>query len=343
MSYLFDYARAFSGFLTRRNLKHLIAHVTNSCNFRCEHCFIDFAPDKDMKLDQFKALAKQVGPLFWLDIGGGEPFLRKDLADIVCSFDAKVVQIPSNGSLHDQMIEQVKWMKSRSSAEIGVSFSLDGLEKTHGKIRGQEKSWDQVWTAFELLREIGGVPVKINTVLTNHNKDEIIDLMKEVRRRGPDFHSIIFVRGESQDQDVALPEIEELRRLEPEIFSILETYDYGAGKVSAHILRNYHRYLWSISIKTIVEKRQVIPCLGGEAHMVVWSDGGVSSCELLENIGDLKTQTWNDILESDARRAQLRAIKNGECHCTHNCAILDSVFFSPTCMPKLLFKTIRAS
>jgi len=340
---MLDYAGAFGSFLIRRNLKHLIAHVTNSCNFRCEHCFIDFSSQRDMKLDQFKALGKQVGPLFWLDIGGGEPFLRKDLADIVCSFDAKVVQIPSNGSLHDQMVEQVKLMKKNSPAEIGVSFSLDGLEETHGKIRGQEKSWSQVWEAFEILRNIGDIPIKINTVLTNHNKDEIIDLMKEVRRRGPDFHSIILFRGEPLKEGVGLPEIAELQRLEPEIFSILKTYDYGAGKASAHILRNYHQYLWDISLKTIVEKRQIIPCLGGSAHMVAWSNGNVSSCEMLESVGNVQEQSWNEILKSDAYREQHRSIKAGECHCTHNCAMLDSVFYNPSCVSKLLFKKSKVS
>ena len=58
-------------------------HVTNACNFRCDHCFVDFeSPKRDLKLDVYQQLAADSPPLMWLDIGGGEPFLRKDLADI---------------------------------------------------------------------------------------------------------------------------------------------------------------------------------------------------------------------------------------------------------------------
>ena len=107
-----DFARTFGTYLLQRNLQHLIIHVTNHCNFRCEHCFIDFSPKKDLKLPQFQEIARQVGPLFWLDIAGGEPSLRKDLADIVAAFDAKVVQIPSNGSLPDLLIPALERIKT---------------------------------------------------------------------------------------------------------------------------------------------------------------------------------------------------------------------------------------
>jgi molybdenum cofactor biosynthesis enzyme MoaA len=44
--------------------------------------------------------------LFWLDIAGGEPFLRKDLAEIVSCFNFEVLQIPTNGSLPELIIKQ---------------------------------------------------------------------------------------------------------------------------------------------------------------------------------------------------------------------------------------------
>ena len=91
----------------RRNLQHMIVHVTNHCNFRCEHCYIDFSPKKDLTLAELSDLGKRVGRLFWLDIGGGEPFLRKDLAEIIASFDHQVVQIPTNGSLPELVLENL--------------------------------------------------------------------------------------------------------------------------------------------------------------------------------------------------------------------------------------------
>ncbi len=50
MSGLLKFGLSFGEYLVKRNLKHLIAHVTNHCNFRCAHCFIDFSPKRDMDL-----------------------------------------------------------------------------------------------------------------------------------------------------------------------------------------------------------------------------------------------------------------------------------------------------
>ncbi len=170
MSGMLNFGINFGEYLIKRNLRHLIAHVTNHCNFRCQHCFINFSPREDLKLAHFEKIGRETGRFFWLDIGGGEPFLRKDLAEIVASFRAGVVQIPSNGSLPDLMMDQLKRMKRLSDAEIAVSLSLDGLEATHERVRGEKGNWKQVWSTFERLREMDGISIKINTVITNNNK-----------------------------------------------------------------------------------------------------------------------------------------------------------------------------
>lgn len=337
---IFDFASSFAQYLIEQNLQHLIVHVTNHCNYRCDHCFIDFAAKQDMKLEQYQSLAKQVGKLFWLDIAGGEPFLRLDLADIIAAFDTKVVQIPSNGSLPDRAIAQLEKAKQLTNAEISVSLSLDGLKETHDHIRNHQGSWEQVWETFARLRAMGGISIKINTVINKENAHEILDLMHEVRRHEPDFHSIILLRGDPMDPSFGLPALSDLRSIAKEIFAILATYDYGRNAIAASILRNYHKYLWNISLKTLEQKTQVIPCLAGRAHKVVWGDGGVSSCEMLPTIGNVNAQSWQEISNSEALKQQVADIKAKKCYCTHNCAMLDSIFFNPANIPNLIYQKI---
>ncbi|MBF0382247.1 MAG: radical SAM protein [Magnetococcales bacterium] len=337
MNDITEYGISLTKFLFKKNLRHLILHVTNNCNFRCSHCFVDFTRKKDLTLEQYQTIARDCGPIFWLDIGGGEPFLRKDLAKIIASFKASVVGIPTNGSLLEQTVEQIKQLKSLVGSELIVGFSLDGLAATNDRIRKQEGNWDQVWETFAALRQLGGVSLKITTVLCNQNMEEIIPLMKEVQSRKPDFHSVILVRGNPMDPDVTLPPVDELRRLGPEIFEILQKYDYGKGRLSSTILKNYHRFLWQTTLRTLEEKRQIIPCLGGSAHSVVWGDGRVSSCEMLEEVGNINETSFKEILQSDGYKNQLQFIKDKKCHCTHNCAMLDSIFFNPACISRLFF------
>jgi len=331
----------FTQFLLKQNLQHMIVHVTNRCNFRCQHCFIDFSPKDDLALEHYQRLAGQIGKLFWLDIGGGEPFLRNDLADIVASFKSEIVQIPTNGSLQNKIIETVKQLKKDFKGELTISLSIDGLRERHERIRKAKGNWDQVWCIFEKLRQLGGVKLKINTVVNQENYQELIDLMREVRRRNPDFHSIILLRGDPLNPEYKLPPIEELHKLAPRIFEILESYDYGKGGLTARILRNYHRYLWNLSLETIKQRTQVIPCLASRAHMVMLGNGDVSSCEMLSPIGSIKEKSWNEIMQSEAFVKQKQDIKDKKCFCTHNCAMFDSILFRPASVPHLVYEKLK--
>ena len=334
-------AKSMGSYLLKNDFKHMILHVTNLCNFRCEHCFVEFdnANKKDRELSQYEKLGSEMGPLFWLDIGGGEPFLRKDLPEIISYFDSKVVHIPTNGMLSDRIFKICTEIKKKVNSELIIGISVDGLKETHNKIRKNKKSWDNLWKTYEKIKNIDGVSVKICTVITNTNIEEIIPLMKYVHSRGVDFHSVILLRGETIDDHVELPSLDKLNQLAPKMFEILKLYDYGRSKISAGLLRNFHKFLWKNSIETIKKETQVIPCLAGKAHIVAWGDGNVSSCEMLPPVGSLKFQSMNEIISSKAFKNQVKYIEDKKCACTHNCAMLASTFFNPKNWPKLLYQS----
>jgi MoaA/NifB/PqqE/SkfB family radical SAM enzyme len=337
------FAFHFADYLLRRKLKHIIVHVTNRCNMRCRHCFVDFSSKDEMSLNEFRSLAEQVGRLLWVDISGGEPFMRDELADIVSSFRADVITIPTNGYLTDRIPLVLEDIKERIGSELVISISIDGLKDTHDRLRQKSGSWDKAWETFEIVRGMKGVSVKINTVLSAANAEEILELMRLVRRKEPDFHSVILLRGSPADNDSALPSIETLESLAPEILRVLSTYKYGQGPISARILRSYHRYMWDVSLRTLRENRQVVPCLAGSAHMVVYANGGVSSCELLGPVGNIREYTIEELMNSSEFKDQRRAIQEGKCSCTHNCALLDSIILRPSSIPRLLIKGANTS
>ncbi len=68
----------YGDYYLSKKFKHIILHVTNHCNFRCSHCFVDFTnPQKDLKLNHYENISKKINNLFWLDVAGGEPFFKK--------------------------------------------------------------------------------------------------------------------------------------------------------------------------------------------------------------------------------------------------------------------------
>jgi len=65
----------------------LILFLTSVCNLTCEHCFYWRSLNKkdDLTVEEIFALARELGRIENLNLGGGEPFLRNEFAAI-CRF-----------------------------------------------------------------------------------------------------------------------------------------------------------------------------------------------------------------------------------------------------------------
>ena len=155
-----------------------------------------------------------------MDIAGGEPFLKKNLYEMVNLFKKQIVTIPTNGWLKQNILDQIELMNK--DCEIVINLSLDGLEENHNIIRKNKQSWEKVWDTFEALKKINNIKIRFISVIHQDNYHEIIELMKLVQKRGADFHSVILLRGDPLDPSVKLPEMDELKKLGKDIFNILD-------------------------------------------------------------------------------------------------------------------------
>ncbi len=318
---------------------HLILHVTNICNFRCNHCFVEFEKKPiDLSLEEVKTIADQFKNLIWLDIGGGEPFLRSDLHQIVGMFDAEEISIPTNGWFTERILEQLKKIgEARGLERLILTISVDGLPDTHDEIRAKKGSFRKLEETFRQVRaNFPELRIKINTVLNQRNKDEIIDLMNYVKENlNPDFHGILFLRGSPLNNTYALPDVEEIRRLEDRIYEVQQKYHYGRTGMLGKIQKNYQSIKREIANLIVEEKRQVIPCFGGQAHLVIYADGRVAPCELLPAAGSIRTSPLSEILSGPEFGGAVKKIKAGDCHCTHDCNFMENILFNFKLYPKL--------
>ena len=69
-------------------------------------------------------------------------------------------------------------------------------------------------------------------------------------------------------------------------------------------------------------------------------NGDVSSCEMLPSVGNVREKSWDEILGGEALKQQRQDITDKKCHCTHNCAMLDSILFRPASLPHLLHEKV---
>ena len=167
-------------------------HITERCNFRCEHCYQENYDTPEMSLEQMEEVLKQFVALLkkWeipsrraeLTITGGEPFIRKDFYQ----FLAKVHEysenyhwaILSNGSFVNR--ENVKILKSFKIS--GFQVSLEGLEENNDKIRGK----GNFKKALEALKILAGegIPAIASMTVTKENLTDVFPLTKVLSRIG---------------------------------------------------------------------------------------------------------------------------------------------------------------
>jgi MoaA/NifB/PqqE/SkfB family radical SAM enzyme len=338
---LFTVAQEAILFRFRDKIAHLILHVTNRCNFKCHHCFVD-QQDKtpELTLAEIDQIADELNDLIWLDIGGGEPFLRDDLHEILGKFRACEYSIPTNGWSTERILRSLgKISEAIELNRLILTMSLDGFPKTHDAIRRQPGSFARARETYFLIRQhFPQLRIKFNTVLHNHNIQEIIPFMRMVQEEmQPAFHSILFLRGVPQDSGYLLPASQEIYNLEEQLLSIQNKYHYGRKGLLSRVQKNYQAVKRDICNRIINQKKQLIPCLAGQAHAVIYPSGGVAPCELLPEIGSVREKPLKNILTSPEWKKAIHDIKSKKCYCTHDCNMLENVLYNFSLYPRFLF------
>lgn len=324
-------------FRLRGGVQHLIVHVTDRCPLRCRTCFVRPEPGvEQIGPADLAPFVRALGRVGMVDLGGGEPFLRDDLPAFAALFPrASGFGIPTCGWDAGVIVPKVRDVLAVVPPKrLFIVLSLDGFEATNDSIRGAG-TFARALETLRVLRAVPGLRVKVNTVLCRQNAGQLLDFMRFIRAERPWFHSILLVRGDPRDPDCALPSVDALEGLVPEIARIQNEYAEGP-QFRRRIQQRYVRLLWDTSLRILREQRMPVPCLAGRAHLVIYANGDVAPCELLPPVGNIRRQSPAEILHSDALRAAVAAVRRGACHCTHNCNMVENLLFSPRTYPRLL-------
>lgn len=323
--------------LLRPHLNHVIVHVTDRCNLRCKTCFIDFGR-KDLSVEEAEVLARKLGHIPALDIGGGEPFLHRDLPGICRALSFGSVTIPTNGQFKERVVSSVEALLREHPGKVTIALSLDGPREINDAVRG-EGAFNRALETYHALRALPGLVLKVNTVLCNRNVTGIVDFARQVRELSPDFHSILLLRGEPlAPHEIQLPPLSLIRETTPALFEVLSTYNFGHTRHSPlRLLKSrYQRYMWEAQLRMLEEKAAPFQCKAPKYNKVVYSNGDTSMCELMPRLGNLLHDEAQTIDEKLRRHLAQHERKNGRCFCTHNCNIGENIMTHAPSIAKVI-------
>ncbi|MCD4675271.1 MAG: polysaccharide pyruvyl transferase family protein [Desulfobacula sp.] len=167
--------------------------ITNKCNYRCVMCNVwkpEHSSMKDMTLAEIKEVFSQ--PLFkkvkHVGISGGEPFLRKDIFDIVITIvetlpKLRSISIITNASLPNtfEKTKEIKSYLSTNKIRFSLEVSIDGIGDIHDLNRGVNGAFDKTYMNFKKLNDECLVDT-ISTTITKNNIRTLYDNLNFARK-----------------------------------------------------------------------------------------------------------------------------------------------------------------
>ena len=149
--------------------------LTYACNLQCVHCLSSSGrrDPRELTTEECEAVIDELQRMqvFYINIGGGEPTIRKDFWHLVrYAVDHGVgVKFSTNGSGIDaEVAEQLA-----ESDYVDVQISIDGADAdTNDHVRG-EGSFATAVQAMEHLQAAGFEGFKISVVMTRHNIPQV--------------------------------------------------------------------------------------------------------------------------------------------------------------------------
>ncbi len=166
-----------------RPITYLRLAVTDRCNLRCFYCMpeegINFLPKPHLlTFEEMLRMIQIMGDLgiSKVRITGGEPFVRKDMMQLLRSISEvegiEKINITTNGVLTAPLVPELKKLGIKS-----VNLSLDTLDRERFKEMTRRDELPAVLKTLDALLE-NGVETKINAVvMAGKNDQDILPLV----------------------------------------------------------------------------------------------------------------------------------------------------------------------
>jgi MoaA/NifB/PqqE/SkfB family radical SAM enzyme len=170
--------------------------LTYWCQYRCKTCNIwKLRPADELTTDEVLAFVARNRGVSWLDVTGGEIFLRKDIDEVLAAFASwkslAILHFPTNGFLTDRIVAACERLP-RQGPQVVVTVSVDGDEALNDEVRGITGGFARQMATFRALRRIRGIRPVIGMTLSAHNAGALERTFLACRRACPDLRAADF-------------------------------------------------------------------------------------------------------------------------------------------------------
>jgi MoaA/NifB/PqqE/SkfB family radical SAM enzyme len=274
----------------------LSLEITQRCIARCIMCNIWKSPHDARECSHSDWTELLSSPVFRkikeLDITGGEPFLKDDLALLlknICSLktrhlcELKTVAVTTNGFLTSKILsvlEEISAPMKKKEIDLVIVFAMDAIGELHNRIRKVERGWQKleasIHGAIELRKKYGNIVIGLKTTILPVNINELNAISEYAEQNGlfTIISPCIITDNRYNNTDLK----KDLIFSEAEISKMIRFFEDSSFRWS------YHR---EVLLGYLRNHQSSKPCSAGFNYYFIRSTGHVFPCPLIKyNLGN---------------------------------------------------------
>ncbi len=287
--------------------------ITYRCNAKCNMCDCfkhPTKPEEEIPLEVIEKLPEMA----FTNITGGEPFIRKDIKDIVREIRKKTrrIVISTNGYFSERILELCD-----EFPEVGIRISIEGLQETNDAIRGLKDGFQKGYGTLTELVKRGHKDIGFGMTIQDLNAHDVINLYRISDQLGMEFatttlhNSFYFRKTDNHIHDCETVS----RSIEGLVNQLLQ---------SSSPKKWFRAYFNHGLINYLYGNKRYLPCEMGLNGFFVDPYGDVLPCNGMiekQSMGNLHEKTWEEIWHSKQANRVRENVKN----CPKNCWMIGSV------------------
>jgi len=288
--------------------------VTYRCNAKCYMCNTWQYPTRQDEEISPEIVAKIPSGLKFLNITGGEPFLRKDLEDIVSAALPKTARlvISTNGYFTDRILSLAEKFGNR----IGIRISIEGLPAANDELRGIKDGFDHGLRTLLSLHDLGMKDIGFGITVSDRNAKDMRELYRLAKAMRIEFataathNSYYFHKKDNKFQD-------------PEM--VAAEFEWLAEQMlKSRRVKEWFRAYFNTGLANYVRGgKRFLPCEVGTDVFFLDPFGEVLPCNGLDeplSMGNLRERSFDEIWHSQKAEEVRARVRN----CQKNCWMIGS-------------------
>ena len=288
--------------------KEVCIILTYRCNAKCNMCDVWLHPTHAKDEITIEDIQKLPSGLRFVNITGGEPFIRRDIEDIIEVVLPKTerIVISTNGFFTDRIVKLCE-----KYPDLGIRISTEGLQKTNDAVRRIPDGFDKTLRTLLTLRRMGIKDIGFGMTVQDINCKDLLPLYELSDALGYEFatatlhnsHYFHKLDNKIKDKDMVCAEFNKL------VIELLK---------SKSVKKWFRAYFNYGLMNYIYGGKRFLPCEMGTESCFLDPHGDLLACNGMNEkipMGNIREQTFDEIWHSENARKVRYEVKTCRKEC----------------------------